>query len=74
MMNGGPMSVAPIVITAALGPKVAAVTGQIKGRPTAVVNTRARADPAMHTQAAWALLCAGIDAAQTMGALDGVRR
>lgn len=74
MMNGGSMSEAPIVITAALGQNVAAVTGQIDGRPTAVINTRARADPAMYNQATWALLCAGVDAAHTMGALDGVRR
>ena len=67
------MSVQPIVISAALGPRVSAFTCRINGRQAAVVNTQIRADPAMHTQAALALLCSGIDAAQTMGALDGVR-
>ncbi|MBV7671418.1 hypothetical protein STHAL_18375 [Streptomyces halstedii] len=67
------MSVQPIVISAALGPRVAAFTCRIDGRPAAVVNTRIRVNPAMHTQAAMALLCAGVDAAHTMGALDGVR-
>lgn len=68
------MSIQPIVTSADLGPHVAAFTCQIHRRPAAVINTRTRADPVMHTQAAMALLCAGIDAAQTMGALDGVRR
>ncbi|MYR73023.1 MULTISPECIES: hypothetical protein [unclassified Streptomyces] len=67
------MSVQPIVISAALGPRVAAFTCRIDGRPAAVVNTRIRVNPVMRTQAAMALLCAGVDAAQTMGALDGVR-
>lgn len=74
MMNGGAMSVAPIVITAALGLNVAALTCRINGRPTAVINTQARADPTLHTQAVMALLCCGIDAGQAMGALNGVRR
>lgn len=68
------MSVQPIVIGAELGPSVAAFTCNIDGRRAAVVNTRVRADPEMRTQAAWALLCAGIDAAQTIGAFDGVHR
>lgn len=67
------MSAQPIVIATELGQNVAAVTGSINGRPTAVLNTRVRADPLMYSQAAWALLCIGIDAAQTMGALNGVR-
>ncbi|MFD4662503.1 hypothetical protein [Streptomyces halstedii] len=67
------MSVQPIVISAALGPRVAAFTCRIDGRPAAVVNTRISVNPIMRTQAAMALLCAGVDAAQTMGALDGVR-
>ncbi|WP_326700247.1 hypothetical protein OG909_24945 [Streptomyces sp. NBC_01754] len=67
------MSVQPMVISAALGPRVAAFTCHINGRAAAVINTQVGADPAMRTQAALALLCAGVDAAQTMGALDGVR-
>ena len=68
------MHSAPIVIAVALGPHVAALTCLINGRRAAVVNTRTRADPVMRTQACLALLAAGIDAAHTMGALDGVRR
>ncbi|MFE9363726.1 hypothetical protein ACFYNN_13095 [Streptomyces sp. NPDC006978] len=67
------MSTEPIVVTTALGPYVAAFTARLDERLVAVVNTQVRADPVMHTQAAFALLCAGIDAAQTMGALNGVR-
>lgn len=61
------------VISAALGPNVAAVTCRIDGRPTAVINTRSRTDARIRTQAALALLSCGIDAGLTMGALDGVR-
>lgn len=67
------MSTQPIVITAELGPGVATVTCQINGRPAAAINTQIRVDPIMRTQAALVLLCLGADAAQTMGALDGVR-
>lgn len=67
------MSVPPAVLTAALGLNIAAVTCRIDGQPVAVVNIRTRVDPVMRTQATWALLCAGIDAAHAMGALHGVR-
>jgi len=64
----------PIVIAVALGPHVAALTCLINGRRTAVVNTLARTDSRIRNQAAMALLCAGIDAGSTMGAINGVRR
>ena len=64
----------PIVISTDLGPHVAAFTCQIDGRPAAVINIRTRVDPVLRAQAARALRCAGIDAAQAMGALHGVRR
>lgn len=67
------MSVPPIVSTAALGLTIAALVCHINGQIAAVINTQARNDPAMRTEAAMALLCAGVDAAHTMGALDGVR-
>jgi hypothetical protein len=67
------MSITPIVITAALGQNVAAFTCRINGRPAAVINTRTRTDPTLHTQAAMALLCGGIDAGAAMGVLHGVR-
>lgn len=67
------MSASPLVVSTALGPHVAAFTARINGRLVGVVNTRIRADPVMRTQAGLALLCAGIDAAQTIGALNGVR-
>lgn len=72
--GGRLMSELPIVISAELGPHVAAFTCRIDGRPAAVINIRTRVDSTMRTQASWALLCAGADAAQTMGALHGVRR
>lgn len=68
------MSVQPLVVSTALGPHVAALTCRINGQLAAVINTQIRADPIMRTEAAMALLCIGIDAARTMGALDGVRR
>lgn len=74
MMNGGSMSAAPIVITAALGLKIAAITCLINGRHAAAINIRARTDPTLCTEAAIALLCCGIDAGHAMGALHGVRR
>lgn len=63
----------PILISADLGPRVAAVTCRLDGRPTAVINTRTRADPCMRVQAAIALLACGIDAGHALGALHGVR-
>lgn len=64
----------PIIISVALGPHVAALTGRINGRPTAVINTLARTDPRIRTEAALHLLGAGMDAGRTLGALHGVRR
>lgn len=63
----------PCIISADLGPKVAAFTCRNHGTPTAVINQRAAEQPELYTQAAWALLCCGIDAGQAMGALNGVR-
>ena len=63
----------PIVISAPLGPTVAAVTCRVNGRPTAVINTLARTEPRIRTQAAVALIGCGIDAGRTLGALHGVR-
>ena len=60
------------VITADLGPRVAAFTCRIDGRPAAVVNSAARHDKIMRTEAATALLCAGIDAGLILGALHGI--
>ena len=62
------------VITADLGPNIAALTCRIEGRPVAVINTAARDDPAMRTQAAWALVGIGLDAGSILeGELNGVR-
>jgi hypothetical protein len=61
-------------ITADLGPNVAALTCQIDGRPVAVINTATAHNPTMRTQAAAALLYAGMDAGLILGALHGVRR
>jgi hypothetical protein len=63
----------PYVISEDLGPRAAAFTCRIHGRPTAVINTRAAREPVLYTQAAMALLCCGIDAAHALGALSGVR-
>ncbi|TRV72581.1 hypothetical protein FKN01_29790 [Streptomyces sp. 130] len=63
----------PILISADLGPRVAAFTARTNGRPTAVVNTRAHTQPRMRVQAAVALLACGIDAGHALGALHGVR-
>lgn len=62
------------VITANLGPKVAAFTCRIDGRPVAVINTEAAHHPELRTQAAFALAGAGLDAGTILGALHGVRR
>lgn len=64
----------PIVISVALGPHVAALTCRINGRPSAVINTFARHDSRIRSQAAIAMLGCGIDAGLALGALDGVRR
>ncbi|MEU0102439.1 hypothetical protein [Streptomyces sp. NPDC006267] len=64
----------PIVISVELGPHVAAYTTRINGRLHAVVNTRARADPRIRTEAAVALVGAGMDAGRTLGAIHGVCR
>ncbi|ONI48676.1 MULTISPECIES: hypothetical protein [unclassified Streptomyces] len=64
----------PIVISVALGPHVAAITSRINGRLHAVINTRARSDPRIRTEAAVALVGAGMDAGRTLGALHGVCR
>jgi hypothetical protein len=64
----------PHIISEDLGPRVAAFTCRVHGRPAAVINTRAAHQPVLHTQAAMALLCCGIDAAHALGALSGVRR
>jgi hypothetical protein len=61
------------VTTADLGPRVAAVTAKIRGRPAAVINIRAAHDPDMCSQAAYALAEAGIEAARLSEVLDGIR-
>ncbi|MEV8354666.1 hypothetical protein ACFVTT_35485 [Streptomyces niveus] len=61
------------IIAAALGPHVAAFTCTIDGRIVAVVNDRVHDDPALRTQATWALLATGMDAGHAIGALHGVR-
>jgi hypothetical protein len=61
------------VTVADLGPKVAALTCQIEGRPAAVINSAARDDPAMRAHAACALVSIGLDAGSIMGALNGIR-
>lgn len=63
----------PILISAELGPRVAAFTCRLDGRPTAVVNTLTRTQPRMRAQATAALLGCGIDAGHALGALHGVR-
>jgi hypothetical protein len=64
----------PSVVTANLGPKVAAYACRIDGKPAAVVNTQAAYDMTLRRQAAWALLCVGLDAGLILGALHGIRR
>jgi hypothetical protein len=61
------------VVTADMGPTVAAFTCRIHDRTAAVINAAARHDPVLRTQAAWALTSAGLDAGQVIGALHGVR-
>jgi len=61
------------VLTGNLGPKVAAFTTRIDGRPVAVINSEARVNPELRTQAAFALIGAGLDAGLVLGAIRGVR-
>lgn len=67
------MPAEPILISADLGPRVAAFTCRTNGQPIAVVNTLTRTQPRMRVQAAVALLACGIDAGHALGALHGVR-
>jgi hypothetical protein len=62
------------IVCADLGPHVAALTAQIDGLPTAVVNTAVGRDTVMRHQAVGALLGAGFDSGAIIGALYGVRR
>jgi hypothetical protein len=66
------MHTPPRVITADLGPHIAAYTCRINGKPAAVVNRSAAHNPTMHTEALAALLCAGLDAGAILGALHGI--
>jgi hypothetical protein len=66
------MRTTPRVITADLGPHIAAFTCRINGRPAAVVNRAAAHNPAMRTEALAALLRAGLDAGAILGALHGI--
>lgn len=63
----------PHIISEDLGPRVAAFTCRAHGRPAVVINTQAAHQPVLRMQAAVAMLCCGIDAAHTLGALSGVR-
>lgn len=62
------------VIAAELGTNIAALTCRINGRPTAVINQAAAHNCQLRTQAAYALVGAGMDAGLVLGALHGVRR
>lgn len=64
----------PAVVTANLGPKVAAFTTHIDGRPTAVINAAAARNHELRHQATCALLGVGLDAGLILGALYGIRR
>lgn len=61
------------VLTADLGPHVAAVTCRINDQPVAIVNTAATRDNDLRKQAIWALIGAGVDAGLILGVLHGVR-
>lgn len=61
------------VMSADLGPCVAALTCYVEGKPVAVVNAAVKHNPAMRTQAAWALVSVGLDAGLVLGAISGVR-
>lgn len=62
------------VVSANLGPKVAAFACAINGKPAAVVNIRAAHDPTLRVQATCVLLGAGLDVGLIIGALYGIRR
>ena len=62
------------VVAADLPSNLVSVTMQIDGKPTAVVNKAAARDMTLRRQAAWALLCVGLDAGLIIGALHGIRR
>lgn len=64
----------PAVVTANLGPKVAAFTTNIDGRPTAVINAAAAHNDELRHQATCALLKVGLNAKLILGALYGIRR
>ena len=64
----------PVVVTANLGPKVAAFTTHLDGKPVAVVNDAAGRSTTLRHQAVAALLGVGLDAGLILGALHGVRR
>lgn len=64
----------PAVVTANLGPKVAAFTTLIHGKPAAVINAAAAHNHELRSQATCALLGVGLDAGLIIGALYGVRR
>ena len=62
------------VVSANLGPSVAAYACVINGKPAAVVNTKAAHDPTLRVQAACVLLGIGLDVGLILGALYGIRR
>jgi hypothetical protein len=62
------------VVAANLGPEVAALVLEIDGQPAAVINSEAAHNKKLRRQAAWALLCVGLDAGLILGALHGIRR
>ncbi|GGT43687.1 hypothetical protein [Streptomyces purpureus] len=64
----------PAVVAANLGPRVAAFTAHLHGRPVAVINSAAGRSPELRHQAVAALLGVGLDAGLILGALHGVRR
>lgn len=57
------------IITTELGPKIAAFTCTVDGRPAAVVNAAARHDPVLRRQVVAVLRCAGVDEARIVGEL-----
>lgn len=67
------MPVRPVIVAAPLGAGIAAFICHIHGRPAAVINTATRDDDALYDQAAHVLAAAGIDAGDTLGALNGIR-
>jgi hypothetical protein len=61
------------ILTADLGPRIAAFTCCIDGQPAAVVNTATGHDAGIRAQAALVLARAGLDADLIIGALHGIR-